>query len=68
LIEEHPEHGYGGTEIELSPPEVQGRRLLLIRRYSQQCASTWMGMTYSVYRLPFITGPADRLLSLQHGF
>jgi hypothetical protein len=39
LIEEHPEQGYGGTEIELSPPDPQGRRLLLIRRCSEECAS-----------------------------
>jgi hypothetical protein len=49
LIEEHPEQGYGGTEIELSPPDPQGRRLLLIRRCSEECAS--VGGGHDVFRV-----------------
>ncbi len=64
VIDDHPvsDWGYGYAKLELSEPDYQGRRLLLIRRASVQCASFWMNMTYSVYR----TGPspaAEPLLS-----
>ena len=54
------------ARLELSEPDAQGQRLLVIHYLSAQCASTWMAMAYSVYRL----GPeATTLLQTQdHGF
>jgi hypothetical protein len=69
VLADHPkEEGYGDAELGLSDPDPQGRRLLLIHRLSQQCASTWMGLTYSVDRLGVLPGDAETLLSGQHGF
>ena len=53
VFEDHPtsKWGYGGATLQLSGPDSQGRRLLLTHYMSVQCASAWMGMAYSVYRL-----------------
>lgn len=68
VIEDHPENGgYGNAKFELSEPDSQGSRLLLIDRWSVQCQSTWMGMTYAVYRLSS-SRPAESLVSSKHGF
>jgi hypothetical protein len=69
VIEDHlkSDRGFGGAALELSDPDNQGRRLLLVHRMSQQCQSTWMGMTYSVYRFSSARQP-ESLLSSQHGF
>jgi hypothetical protein len=53
--------GYFGPHIVLSELDSEGRRLLLI--HYTQCGSSWMGMTYSVYRLSTSTATADSLLS-----
>jgi hypothetical protein len=69
VIDYHPpgEGAYEGAELQLSDPDSQGRRLLLIHRTSTQCASLWMGMTYAVYRLS-LSHPPESLLSSDHGF
>jgi hypothetical protein len=70
-ISDHPtsDHGYRGAAIEVSDADFQDRRLLLIHRWSAQCASTWMGMTYSVFRMAGDAAtPPVSLLSGQHGF
>jgi len=49
VIDDHPKSDWGyGADFELSDPDSQGRRLLLINRTSTQCASTWMEMTYAI--------------------
>jgi hypothetical protein len=68
VIDEHPSVGYGYSKIKLSDPDSAGQRLLAINRVSVQCASTWMMMTYSVYRLPSVPKSAERLLSEEHAF
>jgi hypothetical protein len=70
VLEDHPksEWGYTNAELQLSEPDGQGRRLLLTHRVSVQCASTWMGMAYSVYQLGFMPGIPEPLLSSKHGF
>jgi len=69
-IDDHPksESGWGDSKLELSEPDDRGRRLLLIHRMSVQCKSTWMGMTYSVYRFGPASGMSESLLSGEHGF
>ncbi len=69
VIDDHPksDSGYAGVNLELADPDSQGRRLLLIHRMSTQCASTWMGMTYAVYRMS-LSQPPESLLSSEHGF
>ncbi len=53
VFEDHP----GGrlqfmyAELELSGPDAKRRRLLAVHYMSAQCASTWMVMAHSVYRL-----------------
>ena len=69
IASDHPgaKWGWGSAETELSAPDSQGRRLLLVHWTSVQCGSTWMGMKYTVRRL----GPAkppELLLSGEHGF
>ncbi len=70
VISDHPASDFGyGAAFEVSDADAQGRRLLLIRRGSVQCASTWMGMTYSVFRMASAAGtPPVSLLSGEHGF
>jgi hypothetical protein len=70
VFEDHPKipFGYTGPSIQVSDPDSQGRRLLLTDYMTIQCASTWMGMAYSVYRLSTSTAAADLVLSGQHGF
>jgi hypothetical protein len=71
VISDHPasDFGYGGAALEVSAADSQGRRLLLIHRWSAQCASTWMGMTYSVFRMASDSAtPPASLLSGEHGF
>jgi hypothetical protein len=69
VISDHLESdfGYGSVGLQLSDPDFQRRRLLLIHRWSVQCASTWMGMTYSVYRIGS-SQPPESLLSSDHDF
>jgi len=59
--------GFSSTDLELSDPDAAGRRLLLVHRMSIQCASMWMGLAYSVYRMGFLPGVAERLLSEKQG-
>lgn len=70
VLENHLKSIWGstGTELQLSDPDPQGNRLLLIHRISVQCASSWMGMAYSVYRLGYLPGIPEPLLSGEHGF
>jgi hypothetical protein len=69
IIEDHPQSdwGYGDATLELSDPDLQGRRLLLIHRISVQCGSSWMMMKYSVYRIN-PAQPPQSLLSSEHSF
>jgi hypothetical protein len=69
-LKDHPASawGWGETELALSEPDPLGRRLLLIHRLSVQCASTWMGIAYSVYRVGFPPGASESLLAGEHGF
>jgi hypothetical protein len=60
--------GYSFTTLQLSDPDAAGRRLLLIHRMSVQCASTWMGLAYSVYRMGFLPGIAEPLFSEKQSF
>ena len=70
ILEDHP----GGplhfmsAATQLSEPDPQGRRLLLTHFVSAQCASTWMVMSYSVYRIAADGASAGRLLSAQDDF
>jgi len=71
VISDHTasDFGYGGAAFEVSDADGQGRRLLLIHRWSVQCASTWMGATYSVFRMAIGSAtPPVSLLSEEHGF
>lgn len=67
-LEDHPESswGYGYAKLTLSEPDSHGRRLLLVHHMSVQCASAWMGMTYSVYRLTYLSGVFESLISGKH--
>jgi hypothetical protein len=70
VLEDHPksEWGYAGAALQLSDPDPQGNRLLLVHRISTQCASLWMGVAYSVYRLGYLPGTPEPLLSGEHDF
>jgi len=71
VITDHPasDFGYGWSALEVSDADSQGRRLLLTHRSSVQCASTWMRMTYSVFRMASdATTPPVSLLSGVHSF
>jgi hypothetical protein len=71
VLSDHPssDFGYGWSALEVSDADSQGRRLLLIHRGSAQCASTWMGATYSVFRIASSSAtPPISLLSDEHGF
>jgi hypothetical protein len=71
VITDHPasDFGYGWSTLEVSDADSQGRRLLLTHRSSVQCASTWMRMTYSVFRMASdAASPPVSLLSGVHGF
>jgi hypothetical protein len=70
MFEDRPESkwGYTGVKLAVSDPDSQGRRLLLTHYYSSQCASFWMMMAYSVYRLGTQPGASELLLKDQHGF
>jgi hypothetical protein len=60
--------GYSTGGVELSELDTHGRRLLLTQYTSVQCASTWMGMAYSVNRLSSLGDTRELLLSGEHGF
>ena len=61
--------GYGGAAFDVSDADAQGRRLLLIHRWSVQCMSTWMETAYSVFRMAGDSAtPPVSLLSGVHGF
>ncbi len=66
ILEDHPKaaFGYYVTDVRLSEPDAQGRRLLLTTRMSSQCASMWMGLAYDVYRVG--VGLPKQLLAEQH--
>ncbi|HWZ32225.1 MAG TPA: hypothetical protein VNX18_12865 [Bryobacteraceae bacterium] len=66
---DHPgkDFGYTGVTLKVSEPDAQSRRLLLVHYYSVQCASTWMGMSYSIFRVN-ARGDTRQLLSDRHGF
>jgi hypothetical protein len=70
VVEDHPQSNWGFTdaEVQLSEPGSQGQRLLLTHYVSVQCASFWMQMAYSVYRLGGQPGSAELLLTDQHSF
>jgi hypothetical protein len=71
VISDHPQSDWGSSAApaELSDADAQGRRLLLIYRWSVQCASTWMGASYSVIRIANDAAtPPVTLLSGEHGF
>ncbi|HTB12841.1 MAG TPA: hypothetical protein VK752_14770 [Bryobacteraceae bacterium] len=71
VISDHTasDFGYGWARFELSDADGHGRRLLLIQRASVQCESTWMGATYSVFRMASDSAtPPVSLLSGEHGF
>jgi len=63
VFADHPGE-YEGAQIQVSEADASGRRLLLVHYYSVQCASMWMGMAYSVYRVD--TG--ERLIEETHSF
>jgi hypothetical protein len=69
VIEDHPGNsfGYGSGPVQLSQPDPQGRRLLLTRHHSVQCVAGWQDLAYSVYRLPFLPGVPEKLVSESHG-
>lgn len=69
VIDDHPKSdwGFASSNLELSDPDSRGRRLLLIHRISTQCGSSWMGMTYAVYRISATQAP-ESLLSSEHSF
>jgi hypothetical protein len=58
----------GNVKLELSDPDGAGRRLLLVSSLSQQCASNWMALGYSVYQVDWQNGTAESVLSIKHGF
>lgn len=61
VVEAHnPE--MGNADLELSDPDSSGKRLLLINWYSQQCTSSWRGMTYQVFRFDWNNGIATTAL------
>ncbi len=70
LLADHPksEWGYYRAAIEISEPDTDQRRLLLLRYQSVQCASFWMGMAYTVYRLDPLPAAAETLLARNQGF
>jgi hypothetical protein len=69
VLEDRPkESGYYRRGLELSDPDRNGNRLLLIHYSSVQCNSTWMQVAYSVHRVgPLIDRPKN-LLTDEHGF
>jgi hypothetical protein len=69
IIDDHPKSdwGYAYSTLKLSDVDSDGRRLLLIHRMSTQCGSSWMGMTYAVYRISPSKAP-ESLLSSTHSF
>ena len=70
VFDNHPtsDWGYTSPDFKLSEPDSQGRRLLLIHYVSVQCASSWMGMAYSAYRLGARGDSSDLLISDTHDF
>jgi hypothetical protein len=70
VVDDYPvsDWGYGYATLELSEPDYQGRRLLLIHRTIVQCASNWRNMAYSVYRIGPSPPAPEPLLSGEHGF
>jgi hypothetical protein len=67
ILDYHP-GGFGNPEMELSTPDAQGRRVLLIHSQSVQCQSTWMNLAYSAYRFAALPGVPQQLLFVKHGF
>ena len=70
VFKDHPPGalGYSAGGVELSEPDTHGRRLLLIDYMSVKCASLWMGMAYSVYRLGALGDARELLLSGERSF
>jgi hypothetical protein len=62
------DQGMGDAKLKLSDPDSSGQRLLLVDWYSQQCVSTWRGMTYKVFHLDWDNGIAQLALTGKEGF
>src|SRR5579871_986340 len=54
-------------EIRFSKPDVDRSTLLLITRFSAQCASFWMGFSFDVFRYKAAAGSAVPVLGGEHG-
>ena len=69
-IENHPQSNWGfeGPKFQLSDPDSQGRRMLLIHSMSVQCASSWMQMDYSVFRVGDEPNSSELLFTDKHSF
>lgn len=70
VLEDHPkaEYGMGAAPLEISAADERGQRLLLIHRSSAQCASMWMQMSYSLYRVDSLEQRPQPVLEGNHGF
>ena len=70
LFEDRPgtKYPYMDATLELSEPDADGRRLLVTHYVSAQCASTWMGLAYSAFRIGPGFDTAERLLTEDHDF
>jgi hypothetical protein len=60
--------GMGDVELKLSEPDSSGQRLVLTHWQSQQCSSSWMEMTYKVFRLDWDNGVAQPVLTENRSF
>ena len=58
----------GDVELKLSGPDSSGQRLVLTHWQSQQCWSTWMEMTYKVFRFDWDNGVAQPVLAEDRSF
>ena len=67
VIDTHSQ-GMGDVGLKLSDPDTSGKRLLLTHWQSQQCTSSWMNLTYKVFRLDWDNGVAQRVLADDAGF
>ncbi len=67
VIDAHSQ-GMGDVRLELSEPDSSGRRLVLTQWHSQQCISSWMVMTYKVFRLDWDNGVAQPVLAEERSF
>jgi hypothetical protein len=70
VLSDVPRNRFLGTAgvSELSAPDREGNRLLLIHYGTSQCASMWMGLSYSVYRINVDGDHSERLISDDSGY